>query len=390
MEEYVTTLLPGTETSVSMVRDVRARVYEDHTFVSRNDVDNIPIKVDVETLYILEQKSNKKSLSPIVNIYIPDYEYNRSKERQDFAMQTITPTSTIKPPHRPIGTQVNSIIEQHTVGAQTTDSLHRPTKERQRLPTPPSPSSSQENDTKKITTTITTRRYEIKRRHSSHHISDEEDDGAAVVYIDDKSKKVDYEDNFELKCGKRHSSTDDPLPIAPEQRLPFGQVASRIRIDQLRDINRHVVRRHLQENDYNADEYHSSEVYEIHTRGACKCLVVSYEEKTQYGSETRFEKQLQRIERTYTDEELKGTELHVIVTSSDGDYQLVKRDYGLNKQNNNENENSYDKSRHPTIAIHYYTKEGHRMRTEHARHLEHLPLVIRSEIEYELNHYGMS
>jgi hypothetical protein len=28
------------------------------------------------------------------------------------------------------------------------------------------------------------------------------------------------------------------------------------------------------------------------------------------------------------------------------------------------------------------------MRTEHARRLEHLPLVIRSEIEYELNHYG--
>jgi hypothetical protein len=30
------------------------------------------------------------------------------------------------------------------------------------------------------------------------------------------------------------------------------------------------------------------------------------------------------------------------------------------------------------------------MRTEHVRRLEHLPLVIRCEIEYELNHYGKS
>jgi len=386
MEDYVTNLLPGTETSVSMVRDVRAHVYEDDTSISRTDIENIPVKVDVETLYILEQKSDKKSISPIVNIYIPDYEYNRSKEQQDFSMQT----STIKPPQRPIGTQVDSIIEQNTVGAQTTDSLHRPIKERQPLPTPSSPSSSEKSDVKKITTTITTNtRYEIKRRHSSHHTSEDDDDGAAIVYIDDKSKKVDCNDNFELKREKRLSSTDDQLPVVSDQRLPFGQVASRIRIEQLRDINRHVVRRHIQENDSNEDEYHSSEVYEIHTRGACKCLVISYEEKTQYGSETRFEKQLQRIERTYTDEELKATELHVIVTSSDGDYQLVKRDYGLNKQYDDEKENINEKSKHPTISIHYYTKEGHRMRTEHARRLEHLPLVIRSEIEYELNHYGM-
>jgi hypothetical protein len=392
MEEYVTTLLPGTETSVSMVRDVRARVYEDSTALSRTDVDSIPVKVDVETLYILEQKSDKKSHSPVINIYIPDYEYKHTTEQQDFAMQTTAPTATVKPPHRPIGTQVNSIIEQHTVGAQTTDSLHRPTKERQRLPTPP---SSQEGETKKITTTITTptRRYEIKRRHSSHLTSEDgedDDDDAAVVYIDDKSKKSDYEDNFELKRDRHHSSRDDHLPIVPIQRLPFGQIASRIRIDQLRDINRHVVRRHLQENDSNENEHRSSEVYEVHTRGACKCLVVSYEEKTQYGQETRFEKQLQRIERTYTDEELKATELHVIVTSSDGNYQLVKRDYGLNKFNDDEkeNENIHEKSRQPTITINYYTKEGHRIRTEHTRRLEHLPLVIRSEIEYELNHYG--
>jgi hypothetical protein len=34
-------------------------------------------------------------------------------------------------------------------------------------------------------------------------------------------------------------------------------------------------------------------------------------------------------------------------------------------------------------------KNGHRMRTEQVRHLEHLPLFIHCEIEYELNHYDM-
>ncbi len=171
----------------------------------------------------------------------------------------------------------------------------------------------------------------------------------------------------------------------------MGQVASCIPIEQIRDINRYVVCRHIHENDSNEVEYRSSEVYEVHTRGACKCLVVSHEEKTQNGSETLFEKQLQRIERSYNNEELKSTQLHVIVTSSDNDYQLVKRDYGLNKHHDDEkeNENIYEKTKHPTISIHYYTKDGHRMRTEHARRLEHLPLVIRCEIEYELNHYGM-
>jgi hypothetical protein len=372
MNEYVTSLLPGTETSISMVRDVRARLYEDDSAVSRTDVDNIPVKVDVETLYILEQKSEKKSLPSVVNIYIPDYEYNRSStsDRQDFAMQT---AAAVKPPHRPIGTQVDSAIEQSTVAAQTTDSLHRPVKERPRLPS--SPIDDEDGETRKITTTTTTTRYEIKRRHSSHHTSEDEEDaeGGTIVYIDDK-------ENFQLK---RHSSTDDELPIVPEQSSSFGQITSRLRIDQLRDINRNVVRR--QQNDFNEEEHRSSEVYEIHTRGACKCLVISSEEKTQYGSETRFEKQLKRIERTYTDEDLRATELHVIVTSSDRNYQLVRRDYGSNTYD----DDVFDKSRQPTITIHYYTKDGHRMSTEQARHLEHLPLFIRCEIEYELNHYGM-
>jgi hypothetical protein len=219
----------------------------------------------------------------------------------------------------------------------------------------------------------------MKRRHSSHHTSEDEDDGgdSTCIYVDDK-------ENFQLK---RHTPTDEHIEDVPEQRSSFGQVTSRLRIDQLRDINRNVVRRHLEQNNYGEDDSRSSEVYEIHTRGACKCLVVSYEEKTQYGSETRFEKQLKRIERTYTDKELKSTELHVIVTSSNGDYQLVRRDYGSNTHVDDVDDG--DKTRQPTVTIHYYTKEGHRMRTEQARHLEHLPLFIRCEIEYELNHYGM-
>jgi hypothetical protein len=359
-----------------MVRDVRARLYEDDSALSRTDIENIPVKLDLETLYILEQKSEKKSLTSTVNIHIPIYDHNRSSaasERHDFAMQT--PTLTIKPSNRPIGTQVETTIEQNTVSAQTTDSLHRPIKERQRLLSSPIDDDDGE-PSKVIRTTTTTTRYEVKRRHSSHHTSEDEDNGGdgggeTVIYIDDK-------DNFQLK---RHSSTDN----IPEQPSSFGQVTSRLRIDQLRDINRNVVRRHIDQNDYDDDEHRSSEVYEIHTRGACKCLVVSYEEKTQYGTETRFEKQLKRIERTYTDEELKSTELHVIVTSSNGDYQLVRRDYGTNISNDDD---TIDKSRQPTITINYYTKEGHRMRTEQARPLEHLPLFIRCEIEYELNHYG--
>jgi hypothetical protein len=141
-------------------------------------------------LYILEQTSDKNSSQPsIMNIFIPDYEYNRSSttERKDSGIQTITPTSTIKPAYRPIGTQVDSPVGQHTVAAQTSESLHRPTKERPRLPSSP----IQDGETNKTTTTTitTTTRYEIKRRRSSHRSSEDEDDGAAVIYIDDKSKK---------------------------------------------------------------------------------------------------------------------------------------------------------------------------------------------------------
>ncbi|CAF0899795.1 unnamed protein product [Adineta ricciae] len=393
MDEYMTTLLPGTETSISMVRDVRASIYEDRTSLSRTDIDGIPIKVDLETLYILEQKSDRKSLPASINLQAGDQEQSRSSlsDRQDFSVQTTIPISVIKPPHRPIGTQVDSTVEQHTVAAQTTDSLHRPARQRQRLSLA---SSSSEEETKKSvtsTTIKTTARYEIKRRHSSHHDSLNDNESNSTVYMDEVTKKEKhYQENFELKREKRHSASDDHLPIVPDQRPSFGQVTSRIRIDQLRDINRHVVRRHVQDNETTGDEHRSTEVYEIHTRGACKCLVLSYEEKTQYGAETRFEKQLHRIERTYTNEDLKATELHVITTSSDADYQLVRRDYGLNKLDgdNKENENIHDKPKQPTIAIHYYNKEGNRMKTEHTRRIEHLPVVIRCEIEYELNHHG--
>jgi hypothetical protein len=338
-----------------MVRDIRARLYEDDSALARTDVENIPVKLDLETLYILEQKTDKKSLSPGVNIYLTDS--NRS-ERHDSAMQTTIPITTIKPSNRPIGVQVETNIEQNTVAAQTTDSLHRPLKERQHIL---SSGSDEEGETSKIIrTTTTTSRYEVKRRHSSHHTSEDEDDvggGSTVIYVDDK-------DNVHIK------ETDDVGHEHSTSHLRTG---------------RNIVRHHLDQNYYGEDEHRSDEVYEIHTRGACKCLVVSYEEKTQYGSETRFEKQLKRIERTYTEEELKSTELHVIVTSSDGDYQLVRRDYGSNITYDDD---FNDKSKQPTITIHYYTKDGHRMRTEQARHLEHLPLFIRCEIEYELNHYG--
>ena len=342
-----------------MVRDVRARLYEDDTAVARTNADLVPMKVDVETLYILEQKSERRSLPSTTDAH-------------DFDIQTNVPASILKPLHRPVGTQVDSTVEQHNVAAQTTDTLHRLNRDRQRLPSPLRDSPTSDGELSKVTTTTTTTtRYEVKRRHSSHHSSEDEagDGGETVIYIDDK-------ENVQVKI-------DDQLPVVPEQQSSFGQVTSRIRVDQLRDLNRQVVRRQSDHQETHQQEYRSSEVYEIHTRGACKCLVVSFEEKRQYGAETRFEKQLQRIERTYTEEELRSTELHVLVTTSDRDYTLVRRDYGAQQY-----EREIEQGKQPAIAIHYYNKEGQRMSTEHVRHLEHLPLFIRCEIEYELNHYG--
>ncbi|CAF2412476.1 unnamed protein product [Rotaria sp. Silwood2] len=374
MDEYPTSVIPGAETSVSMVRDIRTRFYDDDSTLSRTYHDNIPVKVDVETLYILEQKS----VPPTTNIYTPDYGYNRSStlDRHDFAAQTTIPIVNIKPSNRPIGTQVNSTIEQNTVSAQTTDSLHRPIRERQCL-TVGSIDNDEASELIRTKTTTTTTKYEVKRRHSSHHTSEDEDDGGTttIVYTDDK-------ENYQAIT---QPPIDDKIKEISD-RTSYTQVSSHERTDQISDTNRNVVRRHIEQHDYNENEHHSLEVYEIHNRGACKCLVVSYEEKTQYGSETRFERQLQRIERTYTDEDLKSTELHVIVTTSDESYQLVRREYSLNKYN--EEEKTYDKTRYPSIAINYYTKDGVRMRTEQSRNLENLPLFIRCEIEYELNHYG--
>ncbi|CAF0923296.1 unnamed protein product [Adineta steineri] len=383
-DDYITSLVPGAETSISMVRDVRACLYDVEPAITRIGVENIPVKVDVETLYILEQKSEKKSLPSVDshNIHIQDYDYNRlpsshqQQQQHDFAMQT--PVTTIKVSNRPMGTQVDSTVERSTVAAQTTDSLHRPVRERQSV----SSTSPLEDDEERkvIRTTTTTTRYEVKRRHSSHHTSEDEDGtGSTVIYIDDK-------DNFQFKHRPIIPVDDQRTENISEQRSTFNQATSHLSIDQKRDVSRNTVRRHVDRQEYDENEQRSAEVYEIHTRGACKCLVVSYEEKTQYGSETRFEKQLKRIERTYTNEELKSTELHVIVTSSDGEYQLVRRDYGSNVYF--DDNNIEDKANNPSITIHYYTKEGHRMRTEQERRLEHLPLFIRCEIEYELNHYG--
>ncbi|CAF3415302.1 unnamed protein product [Rotaria sp. Silwood1] len=384
MNEYVNSTIPDAETSVSMVRDFRTRFYDDDLILSRTQNDNIPVKVDVETLYILEQKS----VPPNTNIYTPDYGYNRSStlDRHDFAAQTTIPTINQRPSNRPIGTQVNTTVEQNTVSAQTTDSLHRPIRERQCITTIASVEDDEDSEIIRKKTTTTTTKYEVKRRHSSHHSSDDEDDAGTttIVYTDDK-------ENYQ-------AITQPPPPPPPppmeeerhdlsEQRTSYVEVTSHERTDETSDTNRNLVRRHIEQSDYSEDEYHSSEVYEIHTRGACKCLVVSYEEKPQYGAETRFEKQLQRIERTYTEEELRSTELHVIVTASDENYQLVRREYTSNRYDGEER--IYDKTRYPSITIHYYTKDGIRTRTEQRRSLENLPLFIRCEIEYELNHYGM-
>ena len=348
-----------------MVRDVRARLYEDDSALSRTDVESLPMKVDVETLYILEQKSEKKSLPINVNVHLADLNRPSTSDRHDFAMQANIPVTTIKPSNRPIGTQVETSIGQNTVAAQTTDTLHRLLKDRPHLL---SSGSDEEGEVSKtIRTTTTTTRYEVKRRHSTHQTSeDEEEDvgGTAVIYLDDQE----------------HTSTHRRPSIEEEKIIEHSSSSHRIRTQS--DISQHA-----QQINYEDDEHRSNEVYEIHTRGACKCLVVSHEEKTQFGPETRFEKQLKRIERTYTQEELKSAELHVIVTGVDGDYQLVRRDYG---SYTSRDELFVDHVKQPAITIHYYTKDGQRMRSEHGRYLEHLPLFIRCEIEYELNHYGKS
>ena len=358
-----------------MVREVRARLYEDDSAVSRTDVENIPVKVDVETLYILEQKSEKKSLPINVNVHLPDVNRSSNSERHDFAMQANIPVTTIKPPNRPIGTQVETSVEQNTVAAQTTDSLHRGLKER---PTLFSTDSDEEGEVSKtIRTTTTTTRREVKRRHSTHQTSEDEEDvgGTAVIHFDD----------HEYSATEHRPSIEDQREKVIEQSSSFRRIASNSDNEHTRDLDRPIIQQNFEQITYEDEEHRSGEVYEIHTRGACKCLVVSYEEKTQHGPETRFEKQLKRIERTYTHEELKSVELHVIVTSSDGNYQLVRRDYGSHMSRDEE---YYDQSKRSAVTIHYYTKDGHRMRSEHGRYLEHLPLFIRCEIEYELNHYG--
>lgn len=78
------------------------------------------------------------------------------------------------------------------------------------------------------------------------------------------------------------------------------------------------------------------------------------------------------------------TELHVIVSSSDPKYELVRRDYAEPTSSE-----SSGGTKQGTLKIHYYDENGRRMRTERNRILQHLPLFIRCEIEYELYHYGL-
>ena len=116
MDEYIDSLLPHTETSVCMVRDIRARLYEDESGFAPAHTDHVPMKVDVETLYILEQRATVGREIPV-------------HHRHDFGSQTNLLTSPNRPSHRPVGTQVNSTVEQQTVAAQTTDTLHRAKRE---------------------------------------------------------------------------------------------------------------------------------------------------------------------------------------------------------------------------------------------------------------------
>ena len=174
-----------------MVREVRARLCDDESSkTNRDDKEMVQIKVDVETLYILEQKSEKASIhSSMVNVFVPEPEPQTSpiKDQHDFGVQTISPPSPAKPVHRPIGIQVNSTVPQQNCSVQTTDSLHRPPKERQRLP-----SSCLNNDQHVQTprSQSVEKKYEIKRRYSSRRSSedDDEEEGTAVIFIDDKPK----------------------------------------------------------------------------------------------------------------------------------------------------------------------------------------------------------
>ena len=335
INDYMTTLLPNTETAISVVRDFRAHIYDDESTSSYADGDHIPVKVDLETLYILEQRADRP-LTPIDN-----NEANRStsRERYDFAVQTTTipTTTTATISNRPVGTQVDTQIEQNTVAAKTTDSLNRSA--RLFHDEIDDDDDEEEGTSKIIRSTTTTTISKIIRRRSGHHTSDDEDDvndngGNIVIHFDE-------EDNTNYRQVTHGLSTRD-----------------------------------------NLDDVRSDEVYEIHTRGACKVLVVSHDEPTQYGSETALERQIKQIERSYTNVELQAIELHVIVTTSDRNYRLVRRDYGNTIRSND------DQKRQPCAIIHYYTADGQRMATEQARPLDQLPLFIRCEIEYELNHYN--
>ena len=368
MDDYITSLLPDTETSISMVREIRTRLYDENSIQSPMNHDNIPVKVDVETLYILEQKC-KKSSFPSVNNMHDEYHCSTGLDQNDFSTQTTTSRSTLKPSNQPISTQVDSAIEQSTVAAQTADSLHRSTKEQQCLLSPEINNNDDDDENRVIRTTTTTTRYEMKRRHSSHHTSEDEND------LNDVTNFI-YTENEDTFQTETHPISDNQFKSEQQQQ------------QHVQDINRNIIHHRTEQKYPNEDEHRSSEVYEIHTRGACKCLVISNEEETQYGTETSFEKQLRCIERTYTDEDLKSTELHIIVTSSDENYQLVRRDYALRQCDDN-NDVIHERLRYPSITISYYTKDGHRMRIEQGRRLENLPLFIRCEIEYELNHYGM-
>ncbi|CAF0841645.1 unnamed protein product [Didymodactylos carnosus] len=296
----------ATETSITMVRDVRARMYEDKiektTKSTTTPVEEI-MKVDLETLYILEQRGEKPPSAPtMMDIYVsPEYRYIIEEEREEHdehhrtyhpagintAVQTIytQPTSRQKF-QRPIGTQ--SDLNQATITTQTTDSLHRQPKERKKI--------------------IVDANTQTTIKDKSSLKSDDSSDGdGTVVYIDNR------EENFECWKKDTNEGSSDETDYGRDKDHPsIGKITSKIKMDQIRDLNRNVVRRHFEESEQ------QREFYEIHTRGQCKCVVLSIDDYNSQevirGDQTAMEEQITKIEKMYTFQALQHINLHVLYT----------------------------------------------------------------------------
>ncbi|CAF1204332.1 unnamed protein product, partial [Didymodactylos carnosus] len=367
-----------------MVRDVRARMYEDNSEPATTSPTTPPeeiMKVDLETLYILEQRSEKSSTPTVMDIYIsPKYRcvIEEEKEEHDEHYRTY---------HPPL-TGINTVVQTSYSQPTTQQTFQQPIEIQSDL--------SQATTTTATTTQTTSslpRHHKEKKvvvidadtyRTAMSKSSLESDEGSdtesgAVIYINNQE-----ENSESLKQEKNNASgSDSELDHSYGKDHPtIGKITSKIRMDQIRDLNRNVVRRYFEESNQR------SEFYEIHTRGQCKCIVLVVDDfskqKVNKGEQTSMEAQITKLEITYTPQELQKISLHVLYTADSeslSDYILIKRDYF---------DSYYDEYQiHPTIHINYYTREGHLFKTEERR-LDQIPLTIRCEIEYELNHYGTS